>query len=281
MLAATASLARRIETAECRLTVDCAEIIRERRSDVFVGALNGGAAVYAGPGQPFNKVIGLGFDGLDDEGLTHVERAFAERGAPVQVEIATLADPSIAARLTRRGYALVGFENVLGLPLNARFAARASEDRLVDEAAGIAVSRAAREDLPAWIDAVTAGFAAPDVFDGPPSHESFSSEALAQVFRDLAGAPGFVQYLARRQGEVAGGASMRLFDGLAQLAGAATVPAHRRHGVQSALLRVRLLDAARSGCDLAVVTTQPGSKSQENVQRAGFELLYARAVLVK
>ena len=34
------------------------------------------------------------------------------------------------------------------------------------------------------------------------------------------------------------------------------------------------------GCDLAVVTTQPGSKSQENVQRRGFELLYTRAVLV-
>jgi hypothetical protein len=30
-----------------------------------------------------------------------------------------------------------------------------------------------------------------------------------------------------------------------------------------------------------VVTTQPGSKSQENVQRLGFELLYTRAILVK
>jgi hypothetical protein len=29
------------------------------------------------------------------------------------------------------------------------------------------------------------------------------------------------------------------------------------------------------------VTTMPGSKSQQNVQRAGFELLYARAILVK
>jgi len=38
---------------------------------------------------------------------------------------------------------------------------------------------------------------------------------------------------------------------------------------------------ARSGCDVAVVTTQPGSKSQENLQRQGFELLYTRAVLVR
>jgi hypothetical protein len=36
-----------------------------------------------------------------------------------------------------------------------------------------------------------------------------------------------------------------------------------------------------AGCDLAVVTTQPGSTSQRNVQRSGFDLLYTRAVLVK
>ena len=73
---------------------------------------------------------------------------------------------------------------------------------------------------------------------------------------------------ARRGGVVAGGAAIRILDGLAQLAGAATLPDHRRRGVQSALLHVRLIDAANAGCDLAVVTTQPGSKSQENVQKA-------------
>jgi hypothetical protein len=36
-----------------------------------------------------------------------------------------------------------------------------------------------------------------------------------------------------------------------------------------------------AGCDIAVVTTAPGSKSQENVQRRGFDLLYTRAILVK
>jgi GNAT superfamily N-acetyltransferase len=80
---------------------------------------------------------------------------------------------------------------------------------------------------------------------------------------------------------VAGGGAVRISDGLVQLAGAATLPSHRRRGVQSALLRARLLDAARQGCDLAVVTTEPASKSQENVQRAGFALLYARAVLIR
>ena len=44
---------------------------------------------------------------------------------------------------------------------------------------------------------------------------------------------------------------------------------------------VRLADAAAAGCDVAVITTQPGSRSHHNAQRQGFDLLYTRAVLVK
>jgi N-acetylglutamate synthase-like GNAT family acetyltransferase len=87
--------------------------------------------------------------------------------------------------------------------------------------------------------------------------------------------------MARLDGEVAGGASLYLHEKTALLCGAATLPASRRRGVQSALLQTRLGRAREFGCDLAVVTTQPGSKSQENVQRAGFELIYSRAILIK
>jgi hypothetical protein len=131
-----------------------------------------------------------------------------------------------------------------------------------------------------WLDLVVTGFAAPDT-QGLPSHEQFPREVILRVMGDLAGTKGFVRYLARRGGEPAGGASLRLCDGVAQLCGAATIPTHRRNGVQSSLLSVRLAAAARAGCDVAVVTTQPGSKSQENVQRQGFDLLYTRAVLVR
>jgi hypothetical protein len=49
--------------------------------------------------------------------------------------------------------------------------------------------------------------------------------------------------------------------------------------VQSELLSRRLAEASDDGCTVAIVTTQPGSKSQENVQRQGFELIYSRNVL--
>ena len=96
-----------------------------------------------------------------------------------------------------------------------------------------------------------------------------------------AAVPGSSRLLARLDGEVAGGASLYLRDNTALLCGAATLPSSRRLGVQSALLQTRLRRAREAGCELAVVTTQPGSKSQENVQRAGFELIYSRAILVK
>jgi GNAT superfamily N-acetyltransferase len=122
----------------------------------------------------------------------------------------------------------------------------------------------------------------PGLYDGPPSHDPpIPRETLDRVFGDTIVAPSFERYLARRGGALAGGASLRLQDGVAQLNGAATLPEHRRRGVQTALLRHRLSEAARRGCDIAVVTTLPGSKSQENVQKAGFALLYTRTVLVR
>lgn len=39
--------------------------------------------------------------------------------------------------------------------------------------------------------------------------------------------------------------------------GAATLPAHRRHGIQSVLFLTRLSDAAAAGCDIGVITTHP------------------------
>jgi GNAT superfamily N-acetyltransferase len=273
-LFAGTALAARIERAECRLLAAGAEAARRRRAeDVFVADVAGGVATWTGAGSPLNKVAGLGFAGALDEGaLEAVESAFAARGAPVQVELSCLADPTVGRTLTRRGYVLENFENVLGRRLLPGGPASVAD--------GIVIEPSGPEAFAAWLDVVVTGFANPDA-QGVPSHELFPREALERVIGDLASADGFVRLLARRDGEPAGGASLRLFEGVAQLCGAATLPLHRRRGVQSALLATRLALAVAAGCDVAVVTTQPGSKSQENVQRHGFELLYTRAVLVR
>ncbi len=275
MLFADVALAARIESAECSLLIDSAAAARRRRagSDVFVHEFVGGVASCAEPHSPFNKLAGLGFGGaVDEEALAQVERAFEERGVPVQAEVASLADPAVCAILTRRGYVLQNFENVLGRPLPV--------SDIPEVGAGIEVSVGGEETHGDWLEVLVTGFSSQDT-QGVPSHESFPREVIEQPIGDMAASSGFLRYLARCDGVLAGGAGLRLCGGVAQLCGAATLPAYRRRGVQSALLSRRLVDAGRDGCEIAIVTTQPGSKSQQNVQRQGFELLYTRAILVR
>ena len=269
------ALAGRIERAEAQLIAKASEAARRRGADAggFVIPIAGGVASFAGEDSPFNKVAGLGFGGTPGAAaLDEIERAFAACGAPVQVELAHLADPDIGAFLTGRGYRLVSFETVLGRALTAE------PERVTPP--GIEVRPSGDDELEAWLDVVVDAGLHPDT-QGLPSHEEFPREALAGAERDLVTAAGVIRYAALRDGIIAGGASFRPAEGIAQFTGAATAPAHRRRGIQTALLSARLADAAAAGCDIAVVTTQPGSKSQQNVQRRGFDLLYARAVLVK
>jgi GNAT superfamily N-acetyltransferase len=174
--------------------------------------------------------------------------------------------------LTRRGYALNGFENVLGLSLAG--ARPPAGDAVV-------IRRTTPGESSRWVGVISKGFAVPDTFDAPASTDVVNTDVLDRIFDDIKDLDGFVGYLAYLDGSPAGAASMRLSNGVAQLCGAATLPEHRRRGVQTALLLTRLTEAAREGCDIAIVTTQPGSKSQENVQRQGFSLLYTRAILVR
>lgn len=275
MLFASSSLAKRIERAECALLRAGAEAaaVRHPDADVLVRELAGGLAVFTQPDSPLNKLAGLGFAGpVDESELEAVERAYAERGAPLQVELSSLADPSVATLLSRRGYVLQGFENVSGRRLPWSDAPAPNP--------AIVIAESDDADLAPWLDATVTAFAHPDA-EGVPSHESFPREVLEAAIADLAASEGFRRTAAFLDGMRAGGASMRLESGVAQLCGASTLPEHRRRGVQTALLVERLRVATDAGCDVAVVTTQPGSKSQENVRRQGFEVLYTRAVLVR
>jgi len=272
-LTASASLAKRIDHTELALVKGMAESARAAGvEDVHVWPIGGAAATFCEPGSPFNKLIGLGFgDEIDVAALDAIEREHQARHARVQVEFSTLGDPAVTALLTSRGYRLVGFENVL--------ARRLDRDE-VSPPTVVEVSPIGASESAAWSETLATGFQHPDVFDGPASHESFDRASLQRTYDLFGTVPGVARALARLDGAVAGGASLYVRDGIALLCGAATLPQFRRRGVQSALLHARLDAARRAGCDLAVVTTQPGSKSQENVQRLGFDLIYARAILV-
>jgi len=278
ILFAAFDLARRVERAERSLIEEAARStdLRGTPSSAATVPLAGGLAVWAADGSPFNKVVGVGLEGAPtDAELDAVEAMFERHASAVQFEITTLADPVIAEHLTRRGYALVGFENVLGLPLAPAPA--------LPSVPGIDVSIVDSNDAnkrDVWLKVDVEASATPDT-EGITAHEEFDREAVERAVHAMSSTTGFVASLASIDGVPAGSGSLRLCEGVAQLCGAATLPTFRRRGVQTSLLSARLAWAAAAGCDLAVVTVQPGSTSQQNVQRLGFQLLYARSILVR
>jgi len=269
------ALAVRIDGAEARLSASVATALKPGRGDqVMLLPLGAhGRAVFVWPGSPFNKVIGAGLgEGVDESILAQAEVHWCSHGDSPRVELAALASPDVGSMLGRRGYALHGFENVL---------ARTLEPGSGKPARGtpeLSITRVEEQTSALWASVGAAGFSHPDETSGLA--EQLPRGFLDQSFADVALTPGFHRYLAYVQGEPAGAATLRLDGGIAQLCGATTLPRFRRRGVQAALLAARLSDASTAGCDLAVVTTAPGTVSMANALRHGFVMLYARAILI-
>jgi len=271
---ADATLSARIDRAEGRLV---AQMAAESRAGAGGGPLilpiSGGVSVFAGPRSPMNKVIGLGFDtGLDLEALGEIEDRWSEREEPVRIELSTLIDPDIAGALSDRGYRLRGFENVLARRLDDLPAPTGFHE--------ISIDLIGAEDVSAWFEVAVDSFANMDG-TGSVADAALSREELARSLGDLLGGMAYNRYLARIDGLAVGEAALHVDDRLALLAGSGTLPAYRGRGVQKALVQRRLHDAREAGCDFAVVVTAPGTRSQDNVMRRGFELLYSRAILIR
>lgn len=265
-------LAARIERAEGRLCAAIAEIALTGPNAPFVKAVQiaGGLAVFTSAGAPTSKWMGGGFDAtLDLTGLEEVEAHFAARGARLPAWVSTLADPALAPALCDRGYVPDGFEHVLGHPVLP-----------LPPEAPLRVTRLAAADSDLLAEVMAAALAHPDA-QGAAMERVPPMGELRRWAANMTRLDGFRAYAGWVGDDPAGVATLRLDDDIAQFIGAGTMPQFRRRGVQTALLRARLVEAAAAGCTVAVVVTPPGSKSQQNAQRQGFSLLYARQRLDK
>ncbi len=66
-----------------------------------------------------------------------------------------------------------------------------------------------------------------------------------------------------------------------RFSGRQRLPEYRGRGVQTALIAQRLHEAALAGCEYAVVSTNPGSGSQRNMERRGFHVAYTKPVMMR
>lgn len=201
------------------------------------------------------------------------------------------------------------FNRALGLGVEAP-ATEAQIERALDDDPGVTISLApgARPDaLPAWLAArglrvtdewaVLVRDAAPPapaptdltVVDADP--ERFGQvlvrgyetpDALGQWVAALVGRPGWRTLLARDGDTPVGCAAVRIADGGAWFGPAATLPAARGRGAQSALFARRIALCIDAGCELLVTEALPDTPetpnpSYRNMIRAGFVESYRHA----
>jgi GNAT superfamily N-acetyltransferase len=259
------ALSRRIELAEAQAAAGAAEALAAFRPDtgVAVTKIAGGYAVYCGPNSPVTQAVALGLDGMvSEEEFNALEQFYASRNEPVRVETSPLADHSLIEQFGKRHYRVTEFTNVMARSVcEAEFV---KESSALDRE--ITVERVPREHIDLWNLTVAQGFA----------EGTAVPQEILDVMQAFASAPHVECYLARVNGAIAGGGTIILRDGVAGLFGASTLPTYRNRGVQTVLLQRRILRAAEAGCDLVVCLAHPGSSSQRNVVRRGFDVLYTR-----
>ena len=258
MVFADLVLAQRIETAEAANARGCTAI----RSAADTLEVGGGCAVFAGADSPLSHAVGMGLSGpVSGAEIDRLEAFFRGRGGKVSVELCPLADPGMVTALGDRGYRITEFNNVL-----------------VKRVAGTGmvltphVRRALPDERDLWSHTVGRGF-----FD---EHELTTEEM--DVGRAIFAMPGALCYLGSTEsGEPAAGAAAAVYAGLMTLFADSTIARHRRGGLHRELIAARLNEALAQGCDLATASTLPGSGSQRNYERLGFEVIYTRVTLAQ
>jgi len=251
------ALARRLEAAEALNARFCTA---SPPGAAFL-EIAGGCAIFVGADSPLTQAVGLGLNGpVGEREVDALEAFFRTREANVSVDFCPLADPGLLEILSRRGYRASEFNNVL---------VKRTVGEVIVLAPRVRRALAGEDDL--WAHTVGRGY-----FD-----QGELTTAEMDVGRAIFAMPGALCYLAvPESGEPAGGGALAVRDGLATLFADSTIAAYRRRGLHRELISARLNEAIALGCDLAMASTLPGSTSQRNYERLGFEVAYTKVTLV-
>ena len=224
--------------------------------------VSGTYAMFDGIESPLTQTFGLGvFAEIKDAELDQLEAFFKKHDAPVLHEVSPLAEASLIALLNERNYqplelTSVMFQeiddaNALKLPLNPNIKTR--------------IIKPGEEKL--WAQTSANGWAT-------------EGEGLADFilgFGEIsANCEGGFAFLAELDGQVISSGMLFIYDGVAILGGASTIPEGRRQGAQTALLEARLKFAKLQDCTIAAMGALPGSQSQRNAEKNGFRIAYTR-----
>lgn len=257
------SLSRRLERAEALANAKFVE--GRTRAFPHSGAqwieIAGAYAMFDGPMSPLTQTFGLGlFAPITEKDLDSIELFFKERSAEVFHEVSPLADASLIELLNLRGYHPIEFTSVMFRSIQRGPTFVAERNR------SISVRRISSDENDLWARTAAQGW----------SETPELADFLADLSKVNAHNAESLSFLAELDGRPIATGALGIYDGVALLAGASTIPEARNQGAQIALLNRRLSFAADHGCDIAMMGALPGSASQRNAERQGFRIAYTR-----
>ena len=268
MIYSDKSLSQKLELTEARANID---FVKSRaKLEPAVGAtwieVGGVHAMYDGIESPCTQTFGLGlFDEVTDERLDEIEDFFTSRGAPVFHEVSPLADPSVLPLLNSRGYRPIEMSTVLFRELEIEVPPSGGEEGRLKVGLQTRIINDNEADL--WAATSAVGW-------------STEMEGLADFMfsfgRISARTEGGHPFLAELENKPIATGMLFMSEDVCILAGASTILEARNQGAQNALFAARLRFAAEHGCRLAMMSSLPGSQSQKNAQKNGFEIAYTR-----
>lgn len=264
MIYSDRKLARYLERTEARAN---ASIVEERvrlfpESKAEWLEVAGAYAMFDGPESPLTQTFGLGvFGEIRQQDLDELEVFFKERNAPVFHEVSPMAHTSLLELLNERNYQPLEFTSVLYRDLTDDFEPQIPRNPLLKTR----VIEANEAALWARISA-----------DGWSTEMPGLSDFMLEFGQITASSAGSFPFLAELDGEPIAAGGLFIYDGVALLAGASTVPEGRQQGAQMALLNARLQYAVDQGCTIAMMGALPGSQSQRNAEKNGFRIAYTR-----
>jgi GNAT superfamily N-acetyltransferase len=263
-LVPSVDLARRTVAAEACYTLSRLQVL-ERLAGNPVGVAyrqpeDGVVALMARhlPVPSFNAVVGL--RACQERLVEPLVAWYREHGVKGRFEVVPgLSDAAIARELARLGYLQSGFHTSL----------LCEPGLSVPIPAGIEIEQVTSPALmEEFLDTYVAGWGIPEA-----GHDQFKRNV-----RHWPGQPGWRLYLARIGGKAAAVGILYLHEGVGYCADAATDPAFRGRGLQTALLGRRIADASAAGADFVCSGAEYLSTSHRNMERAGMRVQFTRAI---
>lgn len=232
-----------------------------------------GIAAYVNPISPLTQAFGIGFTADTanfEENVEQINAFYKQCDAPAAVEVCHTTSPRFAEELIRQGYTLAEYSTVLVKNLQEKNIKNFDEEYFLGK--GFEIIPVPNELAAVVAEVIAIGFGVQD---------PLLLADLVSLFQLYAQIPSARPLCAIMNGQVCAGANFLLHDNIAFLAGTSTLPEYRGRGIQTALINARLAYAKENGVKWAVVATEPGSISQKNFLKRGFQIIYARNKFIR